>query len=472
MRRFYTEKPPEGGSLGFRAMIALRRPFRQPLRSQGRPWSTGDRGEPGDSWHPWHGWPHASCQRHWRHREWSSARRSSRRCDGWRRHGQPQRWTCRPQPKWDAGAGGCWQHAVARGQSADHQCGPAARRPHAGAGGWACARVRPWRRPVRSIGAAFRTWSRGMPVARWCGSFRAWLRRGDATRRCAWTRRSQPRLGAGAVRGSAGCSDCLRPSWADRHRHPRSRRIPVRRSRTWEGCPSRPCQLAAGSRTGCFGTCGSPVESPVLTSLRTHHASDKSIYTKILYIIFLCSQINFVAVFRISEIMTVLFLEIMKTSFILYSLLLISMPLTSFAQTITGENFVLTGPDGKMTAQLATGGEGTPGLFFYDTRWVPRITIGLYGDQVPGIVLNDEKGLATALLRMVNNQWDPVLVLKENGQDHLIIDKNGIRNTPGSSPIGTMNIIFISLISGWFGGFLVFLMMQKKDDKIQNPFLR
>lgn len=162
----------------------------------------------------------------------------------------------------------------------------------------------------------------------------------------------------------------------------------------------------------------------------------------------------------------------MKTSFILYSLLFIGIPLASFAQTITGENFVLTGPDGKMTAQLATGGEGTPGLFFYDTRWVPRITIGLYGDQVPGIVLNDENGLATALLRMVNNQWDPVLVLKENGQDRLIIDKNGIGNTSGGSPIGTMNMILISLISGWVGGFFVFLIMQKKDEKIQNPFLR
>ena len=30
-------------------------------------------------------------------------------------------------------------------------------------------------------------------------------------------------------------------------------------------------------------------------------------------------------------------------------------------------------------------------------------------------------------MRMVNNQGDPVLVLKEYGQDKVIIDKNGIR---------------------------------------------
>lgn len=123
----------------------------------------------------------------------------------------------------------------------------------------------------------------------------------------------------------------------------------------------------------------------------------------------------------------------MKYSLLICMCIFFIAPLTSFAQTITGENFVLTGPDGKMTAQLVTGGEGTPALFFYDTHWIPRITIWLYGDQVPGIVLNDEKGLATALLRMVNNQWDPVLVLKENGQDRLIIDKNGARQTESQS---------------------------------------
>jgi hypothetical protein len=142
-------------------------------------------------------------------------------------------------------------------------------------------------------------------------------------------------------------------------------------------------------------------------------------------------------------------------------------PLLVSAQTIESENFVLKDDYGRMTAQLTKSWEGTPALFFYDTKWVPRITIWLYGDGVPGIVLNDEKWLASALLRMVNNQRDPVLVLKENGQDRFVLGKNGIGKVTESSPIGTMTIILLSLISGWVGGFLVFLMMQKKGWK--NP---
>ncbi len=162
----------------------------------------------------------------------------------------------------------------------------------------------------------------------------------------------------------------------------------------------------------------------------------------------------------------------MKIFHLIYCFFLFIVPTSSFAQAITWGNFVLTGPDGKMTAQLTTGGEGTPALFFYDTRWIPRITIGLYGDGVPGIVLNDEKGLATALLRMVNNQWDPVLVLKEYGQDKFILDKNGIRGSTWNTSLGTFSLLLLSLVSGWIGGYITFLVIQKKDEKIQNPFLQ
>ena len=74
--------------------------------------------------------------------------------------------------------------------------------------------------------------------------------------------------------------------------------------------------------------------------------------------------------------------------------------------------------------------------------------MGLYGDQVPTIALNDENGLATAILRMVNNQGDPVLVLKEYGKDRLIIDKNGSRESSGTSD---MTLLLIGIISGAFG---------------------
>jgi hypothetical protein len=36
------------------------------------------------------------------------------------------------------------------------------------------------------------------------------------------------------------------------------------------------------------------------------------------------------------------------------------------ADIVTARDFQLIGPNGKMSAQLTTSGEGTPALFFYD----------------------------------------------------------------------------------------------------------
>ncbi|GAB0174177.1 MAG: hypothetical protein HHAS10_00560 [Candidatus Altimarinota bacterium] len=156
----------------------------------------------------------------------------------------------------------------------------------------------------------------------------------------------------------------------------------------------------------------------------------------------------------------------MKTFFLF---LLLTFPFGIFAQTVESDNFILTDGHGHTTAQLTKSGEGSPALFFYDTKGTPRISIGLYGDGVPGIVLNDQNGLATALLRMVNNQGEPVLVLKEYGQDKLIIDKDGARdNLPMSRNGGfTLNFIF-GILGGLIGGFLASSYMKRIN--VKNSF--
>lgn len=126
---------------------------------------------------------------------------------------------------------------------------------------------------------------------------------------------------------------------------------------------------------------------------------------------------------------------------------------TAQAETVTAEDFQLVDSSGRVTAQLTTGGEGVPGLFIYDNNHVPRVTIGLYVDQSPTIVINDDKGRATGILRMRNNNGDPVIVLKENGQDKIIIDKNGIGNVSSySDKISEYSAVFIlALIGGYMG---------------------
>lgn len=146
-------------------------------------------------------------------------------------------------------------------------------------------------------------------------------------------------------------------------------------------------------------------------------------------------------------------------------------PFSIFAQTIESDNFILTDGNGRTTAQLTKSGEGTPALFFYDGKWTPRISIGLYEDGVPGIVLNDEQWLATAILRMVNNQGNPALVLKENWQDKFIIDKNGIRSGKDSSWFSLLQIVLMSLASWAVWWYIASIIFQNRDKTFKNPLV-
>jgi hypothetical protein len=132
---------------------------------------------------------------------------------------------------------------------------------------------------------------------------------------------------------------------------------------------------------------------------------------------------------------------------------------TVSAQTVSSDNFVLKGANGKVTAQLTTSGEGTPALFFYDENNVVRISIGLYAGGIPSVVLNDNTGKAGAIMRLVNNNGNPVLVLKENGQDTLIIDKNGLP----SKGLSTSIVIILAILFGFIGGFVAVMVLQKKQ---------
>ncbi len=129
------------------------------------------------------------------------------------------------------------------------------------------------------------------------------------------------------------------------------------------------------------------------------------------------------------------------------------------AQTIRGTDFVLTGPQGNITARLTTSGEGSPALFFYDAQNTVRLSVGLYSDGTPHIVLDDDSGRASAILRLVQNNGNPVLVLKENGQDKLVIDKNGLPRR--ASPIAPS--LVIGFAAGLIGGLLAAAFVRKSE---------
>ena len=88
-----------------------------------------------------------------------------------------------------------------------------------------------------------------------------------------------------------------------------------------------------------------------------------------------------------------------------------------------------------------------------------RLSVGLYSDGTPNIALDDDSGRASAILRLVQNNGNPVLVLKENGQDKLVIDKNGLPLQ--SSPIAPS--LVIGFAAGLIGGLLAAAFARKSE---------
>lgn len=150
-----------------------------------------------------------------------------------------------------------------------------------------------------------------------------------------------------------------------------------------------------------------------------------------------------------------------KKHLVLTLLLTLFTPLFVHAEPVVSDNFILRDAAGNTTAQLTTSGDGTPAFFIYDTHGVVRVSIGLYPDGAPGVVLNDSKGLAGAIMRLVDNNGEPVVVLKENGQDRYVIRKDGPdgATTPMSSPLMT---IFLTAIISIVGSSLMTLYILGK----------
>lgn len=88
---------------------------------------------------------------------------------------------------------------------------------------------------------------------------------------------------------------------------------------------------------------------------------------------------------------------------------------------VSAEQFVLVDSSGKTLAQLAKSGEGTPALFLFDKDKHCRLQAGVYGDGQPYFGLFDDKNNAVGLFRVAGSQGSPVLVMKSNGRDRMIV---------------------------------------------------
>jgi len=90
----------------------------------------------------------------------------------------------------------------------------------------------------------------------------------------------------------------------------------------------------------------------------------------------------------------------------------------------------VVGADGRRQIVMGTSGEGSPGIWIFDRNGKARLSIGLYGDNNASVVLNDEREQAVQIFRTVGERSAPVLVMKSQGRDRIVMGLNGASQDP------------------------------------------
>lgn len=87
---------------------------------------------------------------------------------------------------------------------------------------------------------------------------------------------------------------------------------------------------------------------------------------------------------------------------------------------VRAADILLLDDQGQMSGRLASC-EGAPCLMFYDDAGNVRLQMGLYSDGLPFIGLFNDRFEAKALLRLAGGNDAPVLVMKNDNQDRIIL---------------------------------------------------
>ena len=105
-------------------------------------------------------------------------------------------------------------------------------------------------------------------------------------------------------------------------------------------------------------------------------------------------------------------------------------PPASAVNVVSTHTLEVVGADGRRRLVMGTGTEGSPGIWIYDRNGKVRLSLGLYGDNNASIVLNDESEQAVEIFRTVGAHSVPVLVMKAQSRDRIVMGLNG----PGQDP--------------------------------------
>lgn len=98
--------------------------------------------------------------------------------------------------------------------------------------------------------------------------------------------------------------------------------------------------------------------------------------------------------------------------------------ITNARSVISTQSLELVDKTGHRVLLLTTTAAGSPGIWLFDRAGKSRLNLGLYEDGNPFMVLNDTSEQAVQVLRSVGENNSPVLVLKSQGQDRVIMGLN------------------------------------------------
>lgn len=104
--------------------------------------------------------------------------------------------------------------------------------------------------------------------------------------------------------------------------------------------------------------------------------------------------------------------------------------LASAPRVVSTHALEVVDADGRRQIVMGTSGEGSPGIWLFDKNGKARISIGLYGDNNAGVVLNDERERAVQIFRTVGGRSSPVLVMKSDGRDRIVMGLDGASQDP------------------------------------------
>jgi hypothetical protein len=102
----------------------------------------------------------------------------------------------------------------------------------------------------------------------------------------------------------------------------------------------------------------------------------------------------------------------------------------SEVSVVSARTLEVVGADGRRQIVMGTSAEGSPGIWIYDRNGKVRLSLGLYRDNNASIVLNDQSEQAVQIFRTVGERSMPVLVMKAQGRDRIVMGLNG----PGQDP--------------------------------------